>query len=551
MGRLLFSCLFILAFAKLNAQTDSVEKHAINEYTVEVNKLIWHLNLNLKNLASYQEDLNSWYTNTTTKVTSAPSFSFSENLNAAVITTLLNNTQLKPSNSAFNYQITLKELNKQVILFNTFCKGISKLSKTGSKDDYYKKAMIILHQIDAMSPEMVNLSYDFSLSCAVNYGKEKLPVELDRLKNAVGQSKNVIMAIRDNSPIQVKSYLNQLNSAINSARVDEKFNDLRRAGRFTIDEEELATLHSQILDASNQIAFWAEQYLQSNYTQEEIGPILTYAILAFNVFEGKAGCSGAFNELVGQSKNQYLFYTEEPMFFKVEEKDKVIEATQVVAVKKDNVISNAPKITEPAKVEPIKPVAAFNQDDITTLDGALPNNLIIMMDVSASMKLTGKLPLLKSSIIHLLDIMRPEDRISLIAYSGRAELLIANAGIHNRAEILEVLDTLHSSGGTDILNGLNLAYKSAKASYMSAGNNRIIIATDGEFGVRPELVDFVESKSAQKIVLSVFHFVDDKNNQQLNNKGLLLLTLTGKGNYKIVADSEQALKVLMQEVKKK
>lgn len=555
MGRLLFSSLFFLAFVQLQSQTISLEKDVIKQYTIEVNKLIRHINSNIKNLSTYQTELNLWYTNSSKKITSAPSFTFSENLNTSTLILLLNNKQVVPSNGAFNFQLTMKDLNKQIILFNTFCRELQKNTKTGSKDDFYKKAMTFLHQIDAMAPEMVDLSYDFSLSCAVNYGKEKLPVELDRLKNTVGQCKNVIMAIRENSPIQVKSYLNQLNSAINSSRIDDKFNDLRRVGKFTIDEVELARLHNQILDAANLIAFWAEQYLQSNYTEEELDPILTSAILAFNFYEGKAGCSGTYNELLGQAKNQYLFYTEEPMSFSVKEKAKVMSPTPNLAVKKEMLVVHSPKPNEIVAVEevkePIKPMPIFNQDDISTLDGALPNNIIIVMDVSASMKLTGKLPLLKSSIIHLLDIMRPEDRISLIAYSGKAELLIANAGIPNRAAVLEVLDTLHSSGGTDILNGVNLAYKSALNNYMNAGNNRIIVATDGEFGVRSELIKFVESKAPEKIVLSVFHFVSAKSNPKNINKGMLSLSLTGNGSYNVIADSEQAMQVLMQEVKKK
>lgn len=552
MLRKFLSFLLVFTLVGVKSQTINLEKDVINEYTVEVNKLIWHINFNIKNLSGFQSNLNIWYLNTTKKISSAPSFVFSENLDETGISDLLVNKQVVPSNLAFNYQTTLKNLNKRVILFNTFCKELQKVSKTGSKEIYYNQAMKLLTQIDAMAPEMVNLSYDFSLSCAVNYGKEKLPVELDRLKSTVGQSKNVIMAIRDNSPTQVKAYLNQLNIAINSSRVDDKFNDLRRVGKFSIDEEELLKLHGQILNAANQIAFWAEQYLQSNYTKAEVGPILTSAILAFNVFEGKAGCSGTYNELLGQSKNQYLVYTEEPMFFKVELKDKPLQKIEVLAVKKDTVVLAAPQAKDIAKVAvPAEPLPVFNPDDVSTLDGALPNNIIIMMDVSASMKLTGKLPLLKSSIAHLLDIMRPEDRISLIAYSGKAELLIANAGVHNRLEVLQVLDTLHSSGGTDILNGVNLAYRYAKESYMTNGNNRIIIATDGEFGVRADLIKLIESKIPEKIVLSVFHFIDSKGSSSLTNKGLLLLTLTGKGNYKIITTSEEALQVLIQEVKKK
>ena len=313
----------------------------------------------------------------------------------------------------------------------------------------------------------------------------------------------------------------------------------------------MARLHNQVIESANQIAYWAEQYLQSNYTTQEVNPILAYAILAFNVYEGKAGCSGTYNQMLSQSSSQYLFFTEEPMFFEVEEKDKVEERIPELSVKADTVIVQKPNITEVNKVtKPVfTPPKEFNQDDISSLDGALPNNIIIMMDVSASMKVTGKLPLLKKSILHLVDIMRPEDRISLIAYSGEANVLISNAGINNKAAIKEVLDTLHSSGGTDILKGVEFGYLTAKKSFMQNGNNRIIIATDGEFGVRKDLLKFVEEKSMENIYLSVFQFNDVKGSKE--NSAMDTLAKTGRGNYKIITTSDEALTVLMQEVKKK
>lgn len=533
----------------VSAQSKDAERLLINDYTEEANRLIWHINSSIEALADFQDELNVWFQSSDASTYNAPEFEYKSledlNLNA-----MLDSATMAPSNPVFNYQSTFSALKKQVLLFDSFCKQIEQLPRSGSSQDYYERGMKILFQVDNMAPDMVNLCYDFSLSCAVNYGKEKLPVELERLKNLVGQAKNVIMAIRDNDPVQSKTYLNQLNMAIIASMNDERLNDLKRVGKFQVDEESLKEMHQQVLEAADLIAFWAEQYLQSSYADEEVLPILQSAITAFNVFEGKAGCSGAYNDLVSQSKNQYLFYTEEPMFFQLDVRQQEAPQVSTLEIKQDTVIINETENQAIVQVDSVKspePVV-FDADDISTLDGSLPNNILIMMDVSASMKLTGKLPLLKSSILHLVDIMRPEDRLSLLAYSGEADVLIAQAGIANKEAIRAVLDTLHSSGGTDIQKGMELGFETILSAYMQEGNNRIIIATDGEFGVRKTLIDLVESYGDENIYLSIFQYNEAKD--QSTNPSLENLATIGKGNYRIITNNDEALNVLMREVKK-
>lgn len=544
--------LFVCACFSSYAQGNSVERAAINTYTIEANKLITYINVNLENLGAYQEDLNAWYVSNSTKVSAAPEFKFSTYQQAELFQDFFQTNSLVPSNPAFNYKLTLAKLNKQILLFDSFCGQLKKITKTVSKEDYYRKVMTILYQIDDMAPEMVNLCYDFSLSCAINYGKAKLPVELERLKNVVGQAKNIIMEIRRNDPVQVKFFLNQLHIITSASSSNQDFLDLKRVGRFELSEAQLKLMHTQVMDAANQIAFWAEQYLQSNYSEDELVPILKSAILAFNKQEGQAGCSEAYNLLIAESKNEYLRFTQEPLFFRVQEKkgenellNKPQENIDSVPFAKP-VSMEVPEIITPVELpEPV----SFDENDMYTLDGSLPNNIIIMMDVSASMKLTGKLPLLKSSILHLVDIMRREDRLSLIAYSGKAEVLIANAGTSDKNAIKTVLDTLHSSGGTDIKKGLSLGYETALVSYMENGNNRIIIATDGKFGVRKDLLELVESNFSNNIILSIFQFNETK--KELINESLQNLAFKGRGSYQTITNSQEALKVLMQEVKQK
>lgn len=541
---LLFASSCFLFFA--GAQNEAAERALINAYSLEANKLIWHLNLNVKKMMAYQEKLNVWYGQSSQTVKSAPVFVFSPQLHEMEILALLKDKSIAPNNSAFNYQRTLAELYKQSVLFDSFCKQTEKISRSTTKEVFYQQNLSNFYQLDNMAEDLVNLCYDFSLSCAINYGKEKLPVELDRLKNVVGQAKNVIMSIRENNIIQAKSYLNQLNIAIAASSEDEKFNDLRRVGKFRLDEFGLKEKHDQILEAANQIAFWGEQYVQSNFKEEEVQSLLQSAILAFNVFEGKAGCSGAYNELISFSSNEFLYFTEEPMFFKVKRvSPPELPKTELLSTEKKQTVLKK----DSAELQSIQKIKAFDPNDLNSLDGALPNNLIIMMDVSASMKLTGKLPLLKSSIIHLLGIMRPEDRISLIAYSGKSEVLIAGAGIENKAELRTVLDTLHSSGGTDIENGLVLAYETAKQNFMPKGNNRVIIVTDGEFGVKGDILKLAQEQALKGFALSVFQFNEAKDYSK--NNTLQVLAETGRGSYQIITSSDEALEILIKEVKKR
>lgn len=553
LGRRFYAILFLVCSFLLSSAQNSnepLERKLINQYTIEANKLIWHLNLNVKQLKAYQEALNEWYKQANASVKQAPIFQFSKNSNEANLNVMLLNQSLSPNNLAFNYHKTLSSLHKESILFNSYCEQIAKVSKSLSAKDYYKQNLTILYQIDGMAETLVNLCYDFSLSCAINFGKEKLPVELDRLKNVVGQAKNLIMSIRDNNKIQAKSYLNQLNESISGSLQDDKLGDLRRVGKFMITEAEIMTLQEQILSSANQIAFWGEQYLQSNQTKDEVLPILENAILAFNVFEGRAGCSGTYNQLLSNSKAEFLKFTEEPMFFEVSESVQILVQTPKVTPKTEEaLLVKDGKIATKSESTTITKVEVFDPKDINSLAGALPNNVIIMMDVSASMKLTGKLPLLKSSIVHLLNIMRPEDRLSLIAYSGKSEVLIAGASVKDKALVMNILDTLHSSGGTDIENGLMLGYNTAKASFMPKGNNRIIIATDGEFGVKGTILKMAQENSIKGIILSIFQFNEAKDDSK--SSALRVLSETGRGNYEIIKSNDQALEVLIREVKKK
>ena len=165
--------------------------------------------------------------------------------------------------------------------------------------------------------------------------------------------------------------------------------------------------------------------------------------------------------------------------------------------------------------------------DPYSFEGVAENNLILLLDVSASMKRPDKLPLLKQSFAKMLGHMRAEDRISIIVYSGEARVVLEGVSAARKQTIEETIDRLRSSGSTKGKNALKRAYKLAEQYFIPGGNNRIIMATDGYFDV-PSLYSIPERSANQGVALSVFSFGKLK---QSKIDELAALADKGKGNF--------------------
>ncbi len=178
-------------------------------------------------------------------------------------------------------------------------------------------------------------------------------------------------------------------------------------------------------------------------------------------------------------------------------------------------------------------------EETYSFDGVAENNLILLLDVSASMRKPDKLPLLKESFSRLLTYMRPEDQITVIVYSGSAEVVIEAVSAIHQEEIVEAINRVVSSGGTKGKSALRKAYSVAKAHEITGGNNRIILATDGYFNVG-ELYKIAESGKSQRVALSVFSFgkLPEYKVQELSE-----LANRGGGNYSMITEGnvDQAL----------
>lgn len=182
------------------------------------------------------------------------------------------------------------------------------------------------------------------------------------------------------------------------------------------------------------------------------------------------------------------------------------------------------------------------QNVTRSLDGFAPNNMVLLLDVSSSMNSPYKLPLLKRSIKSLLTLVRAEDMISIVLYSGKARVVLKPTSGTKAAEISRMIDLLQSDGDTDGNEGIKLAYKTANKQYIRAGNNRIVLATDGEFPVSDEVVDMIRQNARQDVYLSVFTFGRNEHTGQKLKK----LSELGMGSYAHVTDASADLQLILE-----
>lgn len=186
-------------------------------------------------------------------------------------------------------------------------------------------------------------------------------------------------------------------------------------------------------------------------------------------------------------------------------------------------------------------------DDLYTLKGFAANNMVLLLDVSASMNSPFKMPLLKKSIKSLLQLLRPEDQISVVIYSGKAKLALKTTSGSAVAQIAQAIDQLESDGDTDGNAGIRLAYKVANKSYIRGGNNRIILATDGEFPISEAVYELVAENAQQDVFLTVFTF----NRKEINSASLKKLATMGKGSCDHITPQNADLRLILEARAKK
>ncbi len=175
------------------------------------------------------------------------------------------------------------------------------------------------------------------------------------------------------------------------------------------------------------------------------------------------------------------------------------------------------------------------------------SNLVFLIDVSGSMDMPNRLPLVQASMKLLTDQLRAQDKVTMVVYAGAAGLVLPITSGADKRKIKDAIDALQAGGSTAGGAGIKLAYEKAWENFIKGGNNRVILATDGDFNVGvssdAELVRIIEKERNSGVFLTVLGYgmgnYKDNKMQQLADKG--------NGNHAYIDDISEAKKVLVNE----
>ncbi|MDY2588306.1 YfbK domain-containing protein [Winogradskyella aquimaris] len=175
------------------------------------------------------------------------------------------------------------------------------------------------------------------------------------------------------------------------------------------------------------------------------------------------------------------------------------------------------------------------------------SNLTFLIDVSGSMSSQNKLPLLKNAFKLLVNQLREKDKVSIVVYAGAAGVILEPTSGHKKDKILKALDRLEAGGSTAGGQGIKLAYKLAEKHFKKNGNNRVILATDGDFNVGPSsdkaMEKLIEEKRKSGVFLSVLGF----GYGNYKDSKLEILADKGNGNHAYIDNMQEAQKVFGKE----
>ncbi|MDL2143108.1 von Willebrand factor type A domain-containing protein [Flavobacterium tructae] len=177
------------------------------------------------------------------------------------------------------------------------------------------------------------------------------------------------------------------------------------------------------------------------------------------------------------------------------------------------------------------------------------SNLVFLIDVSGSMSDMNKLPLLKQSLKILVNELRPKDKVAMVVYAGAAGLVLPPTSGDEKKTIIDALEKLNAGGSTAGGAGIELAYKIAAENFIKNGNNRVILATDGDFNVgdtsNADMEKLIEDKRKTGVFLTCLGY------GMGNYKDSKMETLAdkGNGNYAYIDNIQEANRFLGKEFK--
>ncbi len=272
------------------------------------------------------------------------------------------------------------------------------------------------------------------------------------------------------------------------------------------------------------------------------------------------GITNLYNEFLASTNETWLKTTCEPNWFKVlypqlrKGEQKLVNNNRDSIITVPEVINNEPIALVEIKEEVIDAqpeVIADSENpkikkDTSAFAGYALNNLVFLLDVSSSMEQPEKLPVLKGAFKHLVNLMRPEDYVAIVIYSGEAEVVVPATSAAEKNMLISSIEYLNSGGGTKVNKGLELSYEVALNNYITDGNNRIILATDGGFQIDKKFNKLVKKCNDSGISLTIIYLGKYENKSVVNT--FRDITEKSNGNY-IYVTSKNAKQVLLQEAK--
>jgi len=184
--------------------------------------------------------------------------------------------------------------------------------------------------------------------------------------------------------------------------------------------------------------------------------------------------------------------------------------------------------------------------DVKT-DKLPPSNLVFLIDVSGSMNEANKLPLVKASMKMLVDQLRPNDNVAIVVYAGQVAVKLPSTPGDQKTKIKEVIDNMDAGGSTAGGAGIMMAYQIAKEKFIKGGNNRIILATDGDFNVGPasdkDMQTLIEDERGSGVSISILGF----GMGNLKDSKMETMADKGHGNYAYIDNITEATKSMVTE----
>jgi len=175
------------------------------------------------------------------------------------------------------------------------------------------------------------------------------------------------------------------------------------------------------------------------------------------------------------------------------------------------------------------------------------NNIVFLLDVSGSMEDPSKLPLLADSFELLVEQLDEDDTVSIVTYAGSDQVLADSVPGDRRDELVRTLRDLRAGGTTGGAAGLRTAYDLATKNFVEGGNNRVVLATDGDFNVGPstpeQLTELIEEHARTGVYISVLGF----GMGNLKDSTMEAIADHGNGNYAYIDTLDEARKVLVDE----